>query len=240
MLSVIHALAEFDTALLANTLGFIDPTPPHEIYMGSSVRSVTPSIGPSVGVAVTAELDTSTPHNPGDAKLWWELLSLIEKTPEPTILVVKTVGSRPDHECVLGDGTAKILHSVGCIAMVTDGGVRDVSGLLTVPFAAYCRGVTIHHCALRWTRISAPVEVGGITVRPGDLLHANAEGVIKIPPASLNQLSDRAVQMRAYEHCNHIHLRQTGLSPEAKRLGGAERLKAYGFGQRPAPIKPSR
>ena len=54
-------LREFDTALLANTMGYSDQTPAHEIYMGGSIRSVTPTLGPTAGIAVTCEIDCSSP-----------------------------------------------------------------------------------------------------------------------------------------------------------------------------------
>jgi 4-hydroxy-4-methyl-2-oxoglutarate aldolase len=227
--SILNDLREFDTALLANTIGYIDPTPAHQYYMGGSIQSVTPSLGPTVGVAVTCELDTSTPEGKPDVANYIQQLELIEAMDEPVVWVVKTVGSRPDHECVLGDGMAKDLYSVGCIGAVTDGGVRDIAGLLTVPFAVYSKGKTIHHCALRFRAINRPIEVGGITVQPGDVIHANAEGVIKIPPTCLKELSAKATQMYAFEREAHQMLRQTGVAPAAKRGMVQELLIKYGF-----------
>ena len=229
---LLHELREFDTALIANTVGYIDPTPAYEYYMGGSIQSVTPSLGPTVGVAVTCELDSSTPHNQATPEPYLRQLDQICQIDEPVIWVVKTVGSRPDHECVLGDGMAKTLAAAGCIGAVTDGGVRDVAGLLSIPFAAYCRGKTIHHCALNYGRINQPIEVGGITIRTGDVLHANDEGVIRIPSACLERLPAMAIRMRSFEQDAHRFMRQTDLSPRAKRQKVSELLEEYGFGKR--------
>lgn len=100
-------------------------------------------------MAATCEIDTSAPEGAAQLDLYFQQIDEINAVEESVVWVVKTVGSRPDHECVMGDGMAKELYSVGCIAVVTDGGVRDVNGLLSVPFAAYCQGTTIHHSALR-------------------------------------------------------------------------------------------
>ncbi|MCY3756684.1 MAG: hypothetical protein OXG96_03085, partial [Acidobacteria bacterium] len=132
----------------------------------------------------------------------------------------------------LGDGMAKTLAAAGCIGAVTDGGVRDVAGLLSVPFAAYCKGKTIHHCALNYGPINRPIEVGGITIRTGDVLHANDEGVIRIPSACLERLPAMAIRMRSFEQDAHRFMRQTDLSPRAKHQKVSELLKEYGFGKR--------
>jgi len=227
--ATLEELRDFDTALIANTIGYIDPTPAHEFYMGGSIHSVTPSLGPTVGVAVTIELDTSTPFNHPDVEDYWRQLDQMSRMGVPVVWVVKTVGARPDHECVLGDGMAKTLCSVGCIGVVTNGGVRDVAGLLATQFAAYCRGTTIHHTALRFSRPNEPVEVGGIVVNLGDVIHADAEGVIKIPHSCIAELAARAVQMRAFEHEAHLALRRADLSTSEKRCRLADALAKYGF-----------
>jgi len=227
--ALIEQLRDFDTALLANTIGYIDPTPPEEFYMGGSIASVTPSLGPTVGVAVTCEMDTSTPGGKSDMEGYWEQLDQMSKIGVPTVWVVKAVGSRPDHETIIGDGMAKTLYSVGCVGLVTDGGVRDVPGLLATPFAAYARGLTIHHCAIRLRNPGQPVEVGGIVVSTGDLIHANAEGVIKAPASCRERLPEAAIRMRAFEHEAHLALRRTDLSLAEKRRMVSEALTKHGF-----------
>jgi len=228
--ALIEGLRDFDTALLANTLDHTDPTPAHEFYMAGSIQSVTPTLGRTVGVAVVCELDSSSPNGQPSVDDFWRQIDEMRKMSVPSVWVVKTTGERPEHECVLGDGMAKTLYAAGCVGAVTDGGVRDISGLLTVPFAAYCRGKTIHHCALRFRALNEPFTIGGITVAPGEIIHANAEGVIKIPRGSLPNLIDSAVRMRAFEHDAHVVLRRTDLEPATKRRMVSELLPKYGFG----------
>ena len=215
--TLIEQLGDFDTALIANTIGYLDSTPVHEWYMGGSIASLTPTVGPTVGVAMTCEVDSSTPGSRADFELYYELLEQIKRSAAPVVVVAKAVGSRPDHECIIGDGMAKMMSSVGCVGLVTDGGVRDIEGILTVPFGVYARGRTIHHCGVRFKSINRPVEVGGITVKPGELIHANAGGVIKIPPGATAQLPARAAEMHAFEHNAHCVFRNTAMSIRAKR-----------------------
>lgn len=226
---VLEELRNFDTALLANTINYIDPAPPHTFYLGGSIRSATPSLGPTVGVAVTCELDSSTPGGEAEVEDYWRQLDEIGAMEEPAVWIVKTIGSRPDHECVLGDGMAKTLVAAGCVGVVTDGGVRDVSGLLATSFAAYCKGTTIHHCALRFRKAGEPVEVGGVTIHNGDVIHANAEGVIRIPESCLSALPGKAIEMLAFENEAHCVLRRTDIRPPEKRQRVVELLEKHGF-----------
>ncbi len=228
--SLIEKLREYETALVANTIGFIDPTPAHEWYMGGSIQSVTPGLGPTVGVAVTCKLDTSTPGGAADIGPYWRQLEEMSALAVPVVWVVQCIGSRPDHECLLGDGMAKALFAAGCLGAVTNGGVRDIRGLLTVPLAAYCRGPVIHHGPLRFSGAGEPVEVGGITVRQGDIIHADSEGVIKIPKACLEALPEAAVRMRRAESEVHQVWRRSDISPAEKRGHTGEVFTRLGFG----------
>jgi len=229
LLEIMRELADFDTPLLANTIGYIDDTPSHEFYLSGDIQSVTPSIGPTVGIAVTCEIDTSTPNNPMELDKYWAQLEQMDAMEEPVVWVLKTVGSRPEHECVLGDGMGKMLTGVGCIGAVTDGRVRDVQGLHTIGLATYCRGTCAHHTAIRIAKVNEPVDIGGITISPGDVIHANHEGVIRVPPACLEILPDQLVAMRAFEHDVHKIWRRNDLSVAEKKQIGVDMFAKHGF-----------
>jgi len=115
--AILEQLAEFDTALLANTIGYIDTIPDHEFYMGGSIATVTPALGPTVGLAVACEVDSSTPRAKAEWGPYDRMIDEARERPIPKVLVAKAVGTRPDHECILGDGMAKELHSAGFAGM---------------------------------------------------------------------------------------------------------------------------
>ncbi len=181
---------------------------------------------------MTCELDSSTPGNKAETDNYWQQLDEIAACELPVVWVVKAVGSRPDHECILGDGNAKTLYSVGCVGAVTDGGVRDVSGILTTPLAVYCRGTVIHHVALRFVARNRPVEIGGVTIRSGEIVHANAEGVIRIPPTCVERLAEAAIRMRSFEHHVHTTFRRTDRTLAEKRAVLKDSVAKFGFAER--------
>ena len=229
MTRILEQLQKFDTPMLANTIDYIDPTPQAEIYLAGTIESMTPSVGPTTGMAVTCVADTSTPGGEPDVDLFYQQLEAIQKMNEPVVWVVQTVGSRPDHECVMGDGMGKLLYAAGCVGVVTDGGVRDIPGLTRIPFAAYARLKTVHHCPMRFTRGNEPVVVGGVSIKQGDVIHAGPEGVIRIPSACLPELPEAALRMQAFEREAHAIFGQTALTAQQKRARVPELLGKYGF-----------
>jgi regulator of RNase E activity RraA len=226
---LLQHLTRFETALIANTVGMIDATPVHEWYMGGSIQSVTPELGPTVGVAYTIELDSGTPGGTASVEDYWRTLEEMQKDGRPSVWVVRTVGARPDHECTLGDGMARSLLGVGCRGVVTDGGVRDVPGLLGVGFAAYSRGKTIHHGPLRFRAAGTPIEIGGITVRPGDVIHADSGGVIRIPSGCLERLPGEAARMVEFEREAFEVLVRTDVPLTEQRRGIEQLVARYAF-----------
>jgi 4-hydroxy-4-methyl-2-oxoglutarate aldolase len=224
-----ESLCEFDTALLANTRGYLDSTPPADWYMSGAINSLTPEIGPIAGIAVTAKMDSSTPGGKPDMENYFDQVDRMRKMDLPLIWVVETVGSRPEHECVLGDGMAKMLHAAGCLGAVCESYCRDISGCKAVPFAVYGLGTIAHHEVMRFPEVDVPVAVGGITINPGDIIHADSEGVIRISEEIAEPLIDKAPDMRGFEQAVHAIFRRTDVDSTRCREELAKVLERYGF-----------
>ena len=79
--------------------------------------------------------------------------------------------------------------------MVTDGAVRDASGIRAVELPAFVGGIhasasnTVHYAA----DANLPIQCGGITVVPGDVLVGDSDGVVVIPRQYAARIADEAV-----------------------------------------------
>ena len=80
--------------------------------------------------------------------------------------------------------------------------------------------------------------MGGIDVCPGDILHANSEGVIRISRTSLPALLSAAARMRSLEHEAHALFRRKDVELKVKPAGVEKMFSNYGFVG--APVKGSR
>ncbi|GAB3402785.1 hypothetical protein GCM10027515_12930 [Schumannella luteola] len=95
----------------------------------------------------------------------------------------------------LGDILAIRAHARGAAGIVTDGGVRDIDAVTAVGIPVYTRGA--HPAVLGRKHVPWDVDitigVGGTTVQPGDVIVGDADGVIVIPPALVEEVVDAAL-----------------------------------------------
>jgi regulator of RNase E activity RraA len=67
------------------------------------------------------------------------------------------------------------------IGTITDGGVRDLDEVERLGFYYFASAVLVSHANVHLIDVGGPVEVGGLRVQPGDLLHGDKHGVAQIP-----------------------------------------------------------
>jgi RraA family protein len=92
---------------------------------------------------------------------------------------------------VIGDLIGEIMVSAGVIGAVVDGAVRDVRALSEMGLTVYARAITPAGPFKDGPgSIGFPIAVGGIVVAPGDVLVADADGVVVVPQARLKAVLD--------------------------------------------------
>jgi regulator of RNase E activity RraA len=80
--------------------------------------------------------------------------------------------------------------------------------------ACWGYGLAAMHGRLRWLDVGSPVCIDGITIRPGDVIHADVNGVIVIPPDIADQVYEKAQQVRENETRMFATIRQPGFTFE--------------------------
>jgi 4-hydroxy-4-methyl-2-oxoglutarate aldolase len=109
----------------------------------------------------------------------------------------------------------------GLSGLIIDGGVRDTAGLAAMSFPVFSNGISIQgtgkdYEASGW--LQAPVRMGNVVVKPGDLMMGDRDGVVALPQDRVNAIL-AAAQARVAEEALKI-----------ERIRRGERtIDLYGF-----------
>jgi regulator of RNase E activity RraA len=119
---------------------------------------------------------------------------------QPGDVVVIDVGGRTDI-CTWGENHSLRAKSRGIGGLVVHGAVRDSAWIARLGFPVLCRGVS--PVASKWdlesVAINEPVTIGGVLIRPGDLIYGDADGVIVVPSEQINVVLERALAVHRAE-----------------------------------------
>uniref|UniRef100_A0A7C3ALJ9 Putative 4-hydroxy-4-methyl-2-oxoglutarate aldolase n=1 Tax=Thermorudis sp. TaxID=1969470 RepID=A0A7C3ALJ9_9BACT len=195
---MLRALQTLNTPTVANAIETFNLRPRNQGFMDASVRCMLPGLGVMVGYAVTAKIRAAEPPAPGAAvprrRMWEYILSI----PEPRVVVIQDLDDPPVGS-FWGEVNANIHRALGCVGTVTNGGVRDLDEVEQLGFHLFASQVHVSHAYVHVVEIGTPVEVGGLTVHPGDLLHGDKHGVIQIPLEIAPDLFRAAKEVEARE-----------------------------------------
>jgi regulator of RNase E activity RraA len=114
--------------------------------------------------------------------------SAIEVMPPSCIAVVDAMGVTDAG--IFGDILCARIAKRGVTALVTDGVVRDVKGVIGVGLPVWCRGVAAPPSVggLTFVAWQQPIGCGGVAVFPDDIVVADQDGAVVIPAALLDQV----------------------------------------------------
>jgi len=146
---------------------------------------------------VPAREDLATPES------WSSPISTraaIEAMPAGCIAVVDAMGVTDAG--VFGDILCTRMVKRGVAALVTDGVVRDVSGVLGSGLPVWCSGAAAPPSVAGLTFVDwqAPIACGGVAVFPGDVVVVDDDGAVLIPAALLDDILTLAPEQERLEN----------------------------------------
>ncbi|HXK59674.1 MAG TPA: RraA family protein [Acidobacteriota bacterium] len=178
---VLETLQKYDSATISNVIELFGVRQRNVGYMNPSIHALFPDFPPIVGYASTATYRSARPLAKGD--LVSNLVAQVEamaSLPTPRIVVFEDI-DHPPAAATFGEVMCAIYQAFGAVGLITSGAARDLEALKSRRFATFASSVCVSHGFGRIEEVHTNVHVGGLTIRPGDLLHADCNGVVLIP-----------------------------------------------------------
>jgi regulator of RNase E activity RraA len=164
------------------------------------LRCLFPELKPMVGYAVTCTAD-STSAVQANPDRFRDLFDAIEAMPKPAVVVIQNCGPDRLRSCFIGDMMSVRCQKLGAVGVVTDGGIRDLTGIRrrAPGFLIFAPGSVVSHGNCVFVEVGIPVSVAGLRIEPGDLLHGDESGVVKVPIREVEAVLENAELVRRRE-----------------------------------------
>ena len=192
----LERLRQFDTCTLSNAIERLRVRPRNEGFISGVVTCRFPRFEPVIGYAVTARMRSSV--TPVNGKYYYahpEFWNYLAGFSGPRILVILDGDDEPGGGALVGEAYARISRAFGCVACITNGAARDLPGIEALGYQVFSGSVAVSHAYAHVVDFGDTVEIGGLRISNGDLLHGDLHGVHLIPRRGVHDLAALAEQV---------------------------------------------
>ncbi|MGH9370948.1 MAG: RraA family protein [Vicinamibacterales bacterium] len=213
----LDALRRIDSPTVSNAIEAFGVRRRVDGFAGWNLRCAFPELGTMVGYAVTCTALSTEEGGRTDRGLL-RLWEAVEAAPGPAVIVIKDIGQDRSRSCHMGDVMATTAKALGAVGCVSDGGLRDVNEVKALGgFQYFCPGFVVSHGNPFICEVNEPVELEGLAVAPGELLHGDVNGLLVIPDSIADRVAAQAQGVRNAEREVLDFVRRPGLTVEKLR-----------------------
>ena len=191
----LNDLRRFSTPEICNAIEQFRVRMRNEGYVGNAIPRRT-SGSPIIGYAFPVRMRTASPPVRGvrymDSTAWWNMLTA---APKPSVIVIEDMDEKPGTGSVAGEIHGAIFMALGAKGLITNGAVRDCDALAGMGLHVYASSVTPSHGYAHVVDVGESVTIAGLSIAPGDLIHGDAHGFVKIPHEVAAELPRAAEQL---------------------------------------------
>ncbi|GIW86509.1 MAG: acyltransferase [Isosphaeraceae bacterium] len=191
-------LRRFNTPTIANAIELFDVRPRDTGFLPHTIRCLLPELGTMVGYAVTSRTRAAFDPNPEPDRTA-DYLRYVASVPGPKVAVGQDLDDPPGLGAQFGEVNATIHRRLGCVGHITSGCPRDLDEVAALGFHLFGLNPCVSHGYIRLIDFNLPVQIGGVTIEPGTLIHADRHGVCLIPHSIADRLADACRQIEQIE-----------------------------------------
>lgn len=192
-------LKTVDTPTLCNAIELLGVRKDHEGFTPLELRCLFPELGRMTGYAVTAQVETYTSMEKRDNRVFLDLYGELAKSPKPGVIVLQEIGGHGNYAAHAGEVMSTIFHRLGAVGLVSDCGVRDLPEVRRIGFHYFAKGSVASHANFRIVRVGVPVQIHGLVINPGDLLHGDENGLALVPNEKRDLIPEMVDRVRTRE-----------------------------------------
>ncbi|MFD2191274.1 RraA family protein [Pistricoccus aurantiacus] len=181
---LLNELRRFDTPTIANALDLVRGTRSGEGFSRRPLVAANPGAAPLVGYARCARIRALTPPDEDAATIRERRLAYyryVADSPADSLMVIEDEDGEEAVGAYWGEINTCLHKRLGVGGVLTNGVIRDLDDL-EPGFTVLGGRVGPSHAYVRVTAVDVPVEVFGLAIVPGELIHADRHGAVRLTP----------------------------------------------------------
>ncbi|MDR3161765.1 MAG: RraA family protein [Spirochaetaceae bacterium] len=216
----LEELTHFDTPTVWNALEGFKLRPAIIGFSWPGLTLMTSRTKPLVGYAVTAKVSGLTAPAAAEKAMMFDFYANVRAMDAPSIAVVEDVDEIPIGS-FWGEVQATTFKALGAEGTITHGGVRDLTEVNDLDFQFFATCIMVARAESHVIDTNCTVRISGMTVHPGDLIHADLHGAVVIPEEAAPALAEACRRVSNAERCVLEPCREairTGTKPTIDQL----------------------
>ncbi len=189
--------------------------------MGARIKACYPEFPPMVGFAATATFRSASPAENSAYASIEDQVAEFGALASPPVVVFQDLDD-PPVAATFGEIMCTTYKTFGAAGLITSGAGRDLEQVRALQFPVFTEGTICAHGYCHIPSINVPVRVGGIMIRPGDLLHGDLNGVTTIPLEIASEVADACAEFMLAEKIVLDYLKRSNPTQEGLRRAMSE------------------
>lgn len=190
--ALLEFLKSVDTPTICNAIETVQGKRGFSAFTRGTVVAADPDAKPIVGYACTGKIASRFPSPETQESVRERRLGYYRHmagSPKPAVAVIEDIDYPECLGAFWGEVNATVHKGLGLAGAITNGLMRDL-GSLPDDFPILAGSVGPSRAFVHVTGFGMPVELFGMTVKQGDLIHADRHGTIVIPPDVVSGLGE--------------------------------------------------